>query len=217
MDLLSRVIALIFIIILFPFFSVVALLSFLFQGSPIIYKQKRVGYKFTKFEIYKFRTMVINSGNVITQPNDNRVTFFGKIMRSTKFDEIPQLFNIVKGDMRFIGPRPEVPELFDKNNFQFLNIIKPGISDYSSIFFRNESKILQTIGGNDPYKILLPVKLLLADYYSKKKSFFLDLKLLVITIITITLPLEFLRNYLIRELLKELPELKGFFKKYLKV
>ena len=103
--------------------------------------------------------MVNNSGDFITKSNDNRVTFLGRLLRKTKIDEIPQLLNIIRGEMRFIGPRPEVEEYFKKQKFQFLKNIKPGISDYSSIIFRNEAEILNNIGGNDPYRKLLPIKL----------------------------------------------------------
>ena len=87
--------------------------------------------------------------------------------------------------MRFIGPRPEVKQYFSKKNFKFLNNVKPGISDFASIILRNESLILEKIGGENPYEQLLPIKLELADYYSKNKSFWLDLKLVVITTISI--------------------------------
>ena len=90
--------------------------------------------------------------------------------------------------MRFIGPRPEVDEYFSKKTFKFLKIVKPGISDYASIILRDESRILKKIGGDDSYQKLLPVKLELANYYSEKKSFFLDLKLVVITIVSIFFP-----------------------------
>ena len=79
-----------------------------------------MGFNFKTFKIYKFRTMVNNSGDLITEPNDNRITFLFKIMRFSKLDEVPQLINIIKGDMRFIGPRPEVNYYLAKNDFSFL-------------------------------------------------------------------------------------------------
>ena len=159
--------------------------------------------------------MIINSGDLITQNNDARVTNFGKILRRTKIDELPQLINILKGEMRFIGPRPEVPKYLEVSNFQFLEKVKPGISDYASIIFRNESKILINIGGDNPYEKLLPIKLKLADYYSRKKSFLLDLKLVVITIIAVIFP-KFVSNFfLIPSLLKDIPSIKGFLNRHL--
>ena len=132
--------------------------------------------------------MKFSSGSIITSPNDSRITKIGEILRKTKIDELPQLFNIIKGEMRFIGPRPEVRQYFSKKDFQFLKVVKPGISDFASIILRNESLILKKIGGNDPYKKLLPIKLELANYYSRKKSFSLDFKLVLITILSIFFP-----------------------------
>ena len=85
-----------------------------FSRISIIFKQERVGYNYKIFERYKFRTMSENDGDLITFRHDKRITKIGKILRMTKIDEIPQLLNILKGDMRFIGPRPEVPNYFEK-------------------------------------------------------------------------------------------------------
>ena len=123
MEFSSRLIALLILVILSPIIFFISLLSLLLQGSQIFYIQERIGYKYEHFKIYKFRTMVENSGDLITKYNDSRVTMFGRILRKTKIDEIPQLLNILKGEMRFIGPRPEVPEFFEKNNFQKLKFL----------------------------------------------------------------------------------------------
>ena len=147
MEILSRFIALCMLLFLFPLLFITSILSLIFQGKPILFKQERVGYKFKCFKIYKFRTMEFNSGELITQPGDKRITDYGKILRKTKVDELPQLLNIIKGDMRFIGPRPEVKKYVSLSKFQFLEKIKPGISDFSSIIFRNETQILEKIGG----------------------------------------------------------------------
>ena len=188
MEFLSRLIALSTLLILGPLFIILMILCMIFQGLPIFFRQERVGNKFIVFKIYKFRTMINNSGNLITKINDNRITFLGKFLRKSKLDELPQLLNILKGEMRFVGPRPEVLKYFREEDFQFLKNIKPGISDYASIILRNEDKILRKIGGENPYLKLLPVKLSLANYYSKNKSFFLDLKIVVLTVIAIFFP-----------------------------
>ena len=159
--------------------------------------------------------MIKNSGNLVTKHYDKRVTRFGRILRKTKIDELPQLLNIIKGEMRFIGPRPEVPEYFDKTTFHFLKKIKPGISDYSSILLRDESKILDKIGGVNPYATLLPIKLELAEYYSKKKSFLLDLKLVFITIIAILFPISYAKVFIMLNITEELPVVKNFLDDYL--
>jgi len=215
MELLSRFIAFSILILLLPILLIISLLSLLFQGLPILYKQERVGYKYEHFKIYKFRTMVNNFGDLITKYNDYRITFLGRILRKTKLDELPQLINIIKGEMRFIGPRPEVPDYFSIDKFQFLGKIKPGMSDYASIIFRDEAKILERIGGNNPYLQLLTIKLELAEYYSRKKSFLLDLKLVIITLIAIIFPDFSSRVLIIPNLLsKHLPKTNKFLEKF---
>lgn len=214
MELISRFVAFLLLLILSPGILFISILSLIFQGNPVFYKQERVGFKCKNFKIHKFRTMINNTGDSITKYNDSRITLFGKILRKTKIDEIPQLFNILKGEMRFIGPRPEVPKYFKKNQFIFLNLIKPGLSDFSSIIFRNEDQILKKIGGDKPYEKLLPLKISLAHYYSKKKSFILDFMLVAITIISIFMPNYSSKKLLIPILSKDMPEIKSFFNKY---
>ena len=215
MEVFSRFIALCMLFFLFPLLLVTSILSLIFQGKPVLFRQERVGYKFKCFKIYKFRTMKFNTGELITQPGDLRITHYGKILRKTKVDELPQLLNIIKGDMRFIGPRPEVKKYVSKSEFQFLEKIKPGISDYSSIIFRNETQILKKIGGKNPYSNLLPIKLKLSEYYSIKKSFFLDFKLVIITAVAIIFPDFSSKVLVVPKISKEIPELKYFFDKYL--
>tara|TARA_Y100000741_G_scaffold364727_1_gene356708 strand:+ start:1904 stop:2557 length:654 start_codon:yes stop_codon:yes gene_type:complete len=215
MEIIARVVAFLLIIILLPLLILISIISLFHQGSPVIFKQSRIGYNYNQFHIYKFRTMRNeNSGELITKYNDDRITSFGRILRKTKIDEIPQIFNILKGEMRFIGPRPELPEYFIKENFRFLEKIKPGISDYASIIFRDEDEILKRIGGDNPYAELLPIKLQLADYYSRKKSFLLDLRLIIITIIAIIFPKFASNSFLIPSLIIEIPSIKAFLNRY---
>ena len=144
MEIISRTTAVVLLIILSPFLLIIGLGNLILQGRPIIYRQKRVGKDFQEFMIYKFRTMKnedmgiesFNSGQTAT------LTRWGRFLRKTKLDELPQLANIIKGDMRFIGPRPEVPEYVSQDSFSFLRIIKPGLSGFSSILFRNESAVV---------------------------------------------------------------------------
>ena len=158
--------------------------------------------------------MTGEKGSAITENNDVRITKWGSFLRRTKLDELPQLFNIVRGDMRFIGPRPEVVEFFDERSFAFLKKIKPGISDYSSIILRNESSILSRIGGKNPYKKLLPMKLQLANYYADNKSFILDFKLVCITIVSILVPNFALKAFILPMLKSDLPLIQKFCYKY---
>ena len=215
MDFLSRFIALVILILFSPLFTTIFILCMVIQGFPIFFEQERVGNEFKVFHIYKFRTMVNNSGKLITELNDSRVTFLGKFLRKSKLDELPQLLNILKGEMRFIGPRPEVLKYFKKKDFHFLKNIKPGISDYASILFRDEEKILERIGGNNPYLKLLPVKLELAEYYSRKKNILLDFRLVMITILSIFSPEFSSKILIVPSLIIDLPDMEEFLKKYI--
>ena len=110
--------------------------------------------------MYKFRTMYPNTGSEITHYNDDRITEIGKILRKYKLDELPQLVNIIKGEMAFIGPRPEVIGLVKKypKGFSYLLFIKPGMSDINSIIFRDETKLFKNIDINKYEDEILPIK-----------------------------------------------------------
>ena len=189
MELFSKTVAAIMLIILSPLLLLISAGSLFFQRFPILFKQERVGYKFQTFFLYKFRTMKINNVNqLVTEAGDKRITQWGKILRILKFDELPQLWNIVRGDMRFIGPRPEVQMYVKGNDFSFLEKIKPGLTDFSSILLRNETNILLRAGGVDKYTKLLEVKVKLGSLYADQKSFWLDMKLVLLTLVSIILP-----------------------------
>jgi lipopolysaccharide/colanic/teichoic acid biosynthesis glycosyltransferase len=190
MDIFSRITALILVIILAPLFVIVISLNFIFQGLPVFYFHERVGFKYKKFNIIKFRTMKNDQINInnITSRNDLRITKWGKFIRFLKIDELPQLWNIIKGDMQFVGPRPEVEEFVNNQDFSFLNSIKPGLTDFSSIILRDEEKVLDNLGGVKHYSELLSIKLELCYLYVKSKSFVLNLKLIILTILSIIFP-----------------------------
>lgn len=211
MNFFSKTIAFCLLLLLSPFIIIIALFSILFDGFPIIYKQQRIGLNYVPFEIYKFRTMVRNKGQLITESNDSRITKWGKILRYTKIDEIPQLINIIKGDMRFVGPRPEVDFFLNDNDFSFLLTIKPGLTDFSSIILRNESNILGS--SKKTYFDLLNLKIKLGHLYSSNKSFFLDLKIVFITLYSIIFPssaikiiLKYFIVYYDKNLIKEIEQ-----------
>ncbi|MFL2983059.1 MAG: polysaccharide biosynthesis protein [Candidatus Neomarinimicrobiota bacterium] len=203
MEIISRITAIILTVLLLPLLIAIGLSNLLLQGRPIIFRQTRIGKNFKPFIIYKFRTMRYNknSSNAFNNDNTGQITQWGSFLRKTKLDELPQLFNVIKGDMRFIGPRPEVPEFVDEKSFFFLRKIKPGLSGYSSILFRNESEIWSMIDSEDPYQNILKIKVGLDKYYVQKKSFFEDLKLVGITIISLFIPKR-MGHYLIIRLLK---------------
>ena len=177
------------LIFLPPLFVVVSILiKFDSQGS-VFFKQPRVGYKGRRFYIYKFRTMAKDAGKKgikLTSSHDSRITKIGKILRKYKIDEIPQLINILKGEMSFVGPRPELTEyveLFRKDYDYILNA-KPGITDFASIKFRDESKLIKNSeSAEDIYtKEILPQKIELNKKYIKERSFSLDIYLIFLTL-----------------------------------
>ena len=151
---LARIFSIILLIVLSPVFVLVSILILLFSGSPILFKHNRCGAKFTEFEIYKFRTMHSNKGPEITNYNDERITRIGQFLRKYKLDELPQLMNILKGDMEFIGPRPEIVRIVKNNpkDFSYLQFIKPGMSDINSIIFK-EIRMSDTMGHNEYLQI----------------------------------------------------------------
>jgi lipopolysaccharide/colanic/teichoic acid biosynthesis glycosyltransferase len=189
MELFSRTVAALLLIILSPFFLLIGAGSLLFQGFPVLFKQERVGFKYNLFKLYKFRTMKNNRDEkFITETGDGRITGWGKLLRKLKFDELPQLWNIIKGDMRFIGPRPEVFHYVNKKDFSFLNSVKPGLTDFSSILLRNEEQIIVHLGGVENYPELLKIKVRLGQLYANQKGFKLDLMLVFFTLLAIVIP-----------------------------
>ena len=197
-----RITALFLIILLSPLLLLIAFCSLILQGRPIIFTQQRVGKNFEHFKIYKFRSLAKNAkqGAEFIENRELGLTKWGQFLRKTKLDELPQLLNIVKGEMLFIGPRPEIPEFVDKNSFGYLKSIKPGLSGYSSIIFRDESSIWSMLESKDPYSQILKIKVSLDNYYLIRKSFFEDMKLVAITLMSILMP-KTMGHYLIIKLL----------------
>lgn len=133
--------------LLTPLFLIVGILIKLDSKGPVFFRQARLGLNGKLFHIYKFRTMDEGAetvGSKITGINDPRVTKIGKYLRKYKLDELPQLINVVKGEMSLVGPRPEVPKYlpYFEDNAPWVLSVKPGITDYASLGFRNESEIL---------------------------------------------------------------------------
>jgi O-antigen biosynthesis protein WbqP len=169
----NRLFALFVLVILSPFFLVVALLIFIEDGSPILFKQKRVGINYTFFKIYKFRSMKKNTPNVathlLTKP-DQYLLKTGKFIRKTSLDELPNLLNIIKGEMVFVGPRPALYNQDDLMQFRIatgVSKLKPGITGWAQINGRDEISIAQ--------------KVQLEQEYLYKKSFFFDIEIIIKT------------------------------------
>ena len=180
--------AVIFAVILSPFYLLIALAVVIDSGFPVFYRAQRGGYHDKPFRIFKYRSMVKNAdkiGGGTTALNDSRITRVGNILRKTKLDEIPQLFNIITGQMSFIGPRPELLRYTSQYRGEELLIhrVRPGITDYSSIEFINLDEIVGGENADEMYeKYVLKRKNELRIKYAKTVSFTTDVKLLFITV-----------------------------------
>jgi len=178
------------LIVLLPLLLLVATAIKLDSSGPVFFRQWRVGRKFRRFGIYKFRTMIddaLDRGLPITVGRDSRITRVGKILRKTKIDELPQLLNVLKGDMSLVGPRPEVPryvELF-RPDYEHILKVRPGLTDLASLKYSDEASILgQSANPEGDYVArLLPDKIRLANEYIQRSSLLFDAKLIVETII----------------------------------
>lgn len=177
---------------LLPLFLIIAIAIKLSSKGPIFYKQVRTGQHFKPFQVLKFRTMIIDAdkkGPGITTSHDPRITPIGHLLRKTKCDELPQLINVIKGDMSLVGPRPELKTYIDlfKEDYAIILGIKPGITDNASIVFMNENTLLSQ--AKDPEKIyiehILPQKIILYKKYIHTISFKKDLSLIFQTIFKI--------------------------------
>ncbi|MGE0758518.1 MAG: sugar transferase [Pirellulaceae bacterium] len=173
------------LVLLSPALLVSAALVRFSSPGPVLFCQTRMGRGFQPFAIYKFRTMVQNApaqGPAITVGADPRITRVGHILRATKLDELPQLWNVLKGDMSLVGPRPEVPRYVDMFRDDYAEVlrIRPGITDLASLKFRYESEILaQAADPEREYRErILPEKIALAKAYARDHSLALDLKIL---------------------------------------
>jgi len=180
------------LIILFPMFMIIAILIKREDGGSIFFRQTRVGKNWKPFKIYKFRTMIENAeklGAQVTGKDDKRITKIGRFLRKYKLDELPQLINVLKGDMSLVGPRPEVEKYAKvyKKDFDEILKVKPGITDYATLEFKREEEILKSSDNiEDVYlKEILPKKLELSKKYVKDMSFLTDIKIILKTIIGI--------------------------------
>ena len=181
--------SLIGLIILSPVMLMIAIFIKLSDNGPVFFAQERMGKGFEKFRLFKFRTMVVNAykaGEAITKGQDPRITGAGKFLRHYKLDELPQLINVLKGEMSMVGPRPEVEKYVEifKDQYQQILAIKPGITDYATLQFRNEEDILNKYEDtNEGYiRGVLPVKIELYLKYLNEMSFVTDLKIILKTL-----------------------------------
>ena len=180
------------LVLLLPLLILIIVLMKITTRGSIIYKQLRVGKNNNDFFIFKFRTMFVNAdkfGLLTVGERDSRVTKIGFYLRKFKLDELPQLVNVFKGDMSFVGPRPEVRKYVDLYNpmqLQVLNV-RPGITDLASIEFRNENELLSGQDDPDGYyiEVIMPKKLQINLDYLKESTLFKDVWVIVKTFLAI--------------------------------
>jgi lipopolysaccharide/colanic/teichoic acid biosynthesis glycosyltransferase len=177
-----------------PLFGLLAAAIKLEDGGPVFYTQVRVGRSFRTFRLIKFRTMVRNAerlGMSITTARDSRVTRVGSMLRHYKLDELPQLWNVLRGDIGLVGARPEVERYVALFRPQYSEILRerPGITDPASLAFRNESALLTDHGAEDAYvSQILPRKLELSLEYARRRTLLSDLGVIFRTFAAVLLP-----------------------------
>jgi len=171
-----------------PLIALIALLIKLDSQGPVFYTGTRVGRLGKPFRVFKFRTMVVGADKIgasSTPDDDPRITKVGRVLRRFKLDELPQLINILKGEMSFVGPRPQVSWIveLDRENYEAVLSVRPGIADYAFIMLPSEGEVLR--GSTDPdgdyLRILHPEKMRLSLEYVKNQSFWFDVKILMDT------------------------------------
>lgn len=173
-----------------PILLLIAVLIKIDSKGDVFFKQLRVGKFSEPFYIYKFRTMVTDAeklGKQITVGNDSRITKVGAFLRKYKLDELPQLINVFKGEMSFVGPRPEVPKYVKMYNVEQRSVllVKPGITDLASLEYKEENEILGNVEEPEKYYIecIMPHKLNLNMQYINKANLISDIKIILNTII----------------------------------
>ena len=211
--LIDIVVSLIALTILLPLFIPIIILLRITAEGEVFYFQERIGLRNSRFQIWKFATMLKNSMNMgtgsITLQNDFRVTPIGKFLRKTKINELPQIINILKGDISLVGPRPLVTTTFSAYTEEIQSKIydvKPGLTGIGSIVFRDEESLISAVKDEDPHefykRVIAPYKGELEMWYQKNKSFFLDLQLIFMTAWVILFP----ESRLYEKWFKDLPK-----------
>lgn len=177
------------LILLSPFFLLLAILIKLDSPGPIFFRQIRVGKCFTPFRIFKFRTMVNDAeklGAQVSAADDSRITRIGGFLRKHKIDELPQLINVVIGEMSLVGPRPEMPRYVERFRKEYEEIltVKPGITDFASQEYRDENELLKGLANPEEKYLgeILPVKIEYYRRYIREQSPVTDLRIIFKTL-----------------------------------
>lgn len=185
----DRFVSFVGLLFLWPVLIVVAIMIRIkMPGGPVIFKQKRVGQHGKLFTMYKFRSMTVShSGSSVSVAGESRITPLGATLRKYKLDELPELWNVLVGDMSFVGPRPDVPGYADKLTGEDRGILKlkPGITGPASLKYRNEEELLATVPNPQEYNdtVIYPDKIKINLYYLNHYSFIDDIKMIVCTVL----------------------------------
>ena len=186
--LLDKTAALIGLIMLSPILLITALLIRIkMPGGPVIFRQQRVGRHGKLFTIYKFRTMTTgHQGSSVSVAGEARITPLGAVLRRYKIDELPELWNVLKGDMSLVGPRPDVPGYADKlvGDDREILLLRPGITGPASLKYRNEEELLATVDNPQEYNdtVIYPDKIRINRYYLHHYSFWKDIQMIICTV-----------------------------------
>lgn len=182
------------LLILSPLLLVIAAFIKLSDNGPVFFRQRRVGQNFTPLELIKFRSMVVNAdriGSLVTTGGDPRITGIGRFLRKTKLDELPQLINVLRGEISLVGPRPEVLKYVQMFRDEYKEILtfKPGITDYAAIEFSNEEGILRRYSDPEEGYVrdVLPRKIELYKKYTEDIGLRTDMRLILVTLSRICL------------------------------
>jgi lipopolysaccharide/colanic/teichoic acid biosynthesis glycosyltransferase len=179
------------LVLLLPLMAIVAIAIRLTSPGPVLFRQPRVGKDGKLFEILKFRTMVHRpqgAGPGVTRQGDSRVTALGRVLRRVKLDELPQLFNVFRGDMSLVGPRPDLPEFCDavRQDLQGVFTLRPGLTGWATLHFRDEEKLLAAVPEDQTARYyvdhILSQKAQLDLDYGNRASFLGDIKIIMRTL-----------------------------------
>jgi lipopolysaccharide/colanic/teichoic acid biosynthesis glycosyltransferase len=177
-----------------PLMALGAIAVRLDSPGPILFRQQRVGRGGRLFEMVKFRTMRVNSGTMgVTARDDQRITLVGKILRKTKLDELPELWHVVRGQMSFVGHRPEVPRYVDQDDPLWREALRarPGLADPNALNLRNEEDLVAQVAGDREafyLRVLQPYKLLVSTSYLRTRSWKTDVRMLLAIAVAVVQP-----------------------------
>ena len=200
--------------VLVPVFALIALAIKLDDGGPILYSHFRIGKGLRNFRLFKFRSMISISENksTVTAPQDARITRVGQFLRRFKLDELPQLVNVLKGEMQLVGARPQMERFVEMFHDEYAELLQsaPGITDVASLIFRDEARFFYEGSIEEQYiKRIMPIKLEFSLKYSRTRTFFSDIEILVRTVLGLPAPSSIWKNTRLERAAQSLTELNS--------